>query len=396
MGLIPKELEQFVIDNTKGSVEFAANKYQTLLLKGLSQTNNEIVVINSMFVNSFPRGFRKIYVKSFQDVINTSAAYKFINTSFLNLYGVRHCSKVFHSKMALDKEMKKDNRAEKIAYVGYSAFGESLDIIPHLKKRDPNIITCLILPDLPKCCMGNSCIYNGYLKAIDKKLHKTIKYIDKFVLFSKYMEEDLNIRKDRYIVIEGISDTGSFIGEKQKGNTTKKILYTGSLQKKYGICELLSAFRMINDKDLELHFCGSGDAEKEILMAIENDTRIKYHGRMKNKDVIMLQSNADMLINPRKNNGLYTKYSFPSKTMEYLLSGTPMLGYKLDGIPDDYDQFIEYVEGDSIESLSEKISEFLSLHNDIRLARGNDARQYILNYKNPYVQATRLCDFLKL
>ena len=38
-------------------------------------------------------------------------------------------------------------------------------------------------------------------------------------------------------------------------------------------------------------------------------------------------------VNPRQNNEEFTKYSFPSKTMEYLASGVPVVAYKLDGIP---------------------------------------------------------------
>ena len=45
--------------------------------------------------------------------------------------------------------------------------------------------------------------------------------------------------------------------------------------------------------------------------------------------------------------------------MEYLLTGRPVIAYKLDGIPDEYDNYFHYVEDDSIDSFTNKIEEIL-------------------------------------
>jgi hypothetical protein len=49
---------------------------------------------------------------------------------------------------------------------------------------------------------------------------------------------------------------------------------------------------------------------------------------------------ADVLVNPRPNNEEYTKYSFPSKNIEYLMTGKPVVGYMLDGMPPIYKEFM--------------------------------------------------------
>ena len=51
----------------------------------------------------------------------------------------------------------------------------------------------------------------------------------------------------------------------------------------------------------------------------------------------------------------YTKYSFPSKIMEYVSTGKPTICYKLDGIPDEYDNILIFPMDNSIESLSQCI-----------------------------------------
>ena len=64
-------------------------------------------------------------------------------------------------------------------------------------------------------------------------------------------------------------------------------------------------------------------------------------------------------INPRLNNGEYTKYSFPSKNLEYLLAGKVVVAYKLDGMSEDYnDVFIFLSENDdkSMEKIFDKLA----------------------------------------
>ena len=55
-------------------------------------------------------------------------------------------------------------------------------------------------------------------------------------------------------------------------------------------------------------------------------------------------SSAAVLVNPRPNNEEYTKYSFPSKDIEYLLSGKPTVAFLLDGMPKCYQDFLYVVD----------------------------------------------------
>ena len=51
-----------------------------------------------------------------------------------------------------------------------------------------------------------------------------------------------------------------------------------------------------------------------------------------------------VLVNPRPNNEEYTKYSFPSKDIEYLSSGKPTVAFLLDGMPKCYQDFLYVVD----------------------------------------------------
>ena len=99
----------------------------------------------------------------------------------------------------------------------------------------------------------------------------------------------------------------------------------GGLTKKYGVIELLNAFERLQDENCRLVICGSGDAENDIIEASNRDRRIIFKGLLPRKEVLSLQKSSTILVNQRSNNEEYTKYSFPSKIMEYLSSGTPVV-----------------------------------------------------------------------
>jgi glycosyltransferase involved in cell wall biosynthesis len=170
----------------------------------------------------------------------------------------------------------------------------------------------------------------------------------------------------------------------------KVILYTGSLNIQFGIMDLLDAIDLIANYNYEFWICGSGEAEKEIEKRCAHDKRIKYFGYVAKNEILKLQQKATVLINPRNNEGEYTKYSFPSKTMEYLMSGKPVIMYKLDGIPDEYDPFLYYITGNSPRDIANKIIEVAGKSQAELDVCGNRARQFVMKNKNHIVQARKI------
>ena len=149
------------------------------------------------------------------------------------------------------------------------------------------------------------------------------------MLFSKAMLDKLPISDKPRVVIEGIYQPKDI--EKVEKSIKTSILYTGQLQKRYGIYDLVEAFMLIPNRDYELWLCGKGSHEESLWLEMQakKDSRIKLLGMLKPEDVLILQKKAHLLVNPRHSNEEFTKYSFPSKTMEYLASGTPTLMCRL-------------------------------------------------------------------
>jgi len=213
------------------------------------------------------------------------------------------------------------------------------------------------------------------------------------------MKDQLGIGDRPFIVIEGIVNSENI--QKTKGSNLKgekrnpSIVYTGTLNKKYGIENLLHAFSMIENKNAQLIICGRGDSEGYVKEHSDNDSRVKYLGQLTNEEAEKIQKSATVLVNPRQNNEEFTKYSFPFKNMEYLLSGRPVVAYKLDGIPDEYDRYFFYVEDNSINSLTKTMDKVLNLTEKERTEFGLKAQEFVSKEKNCRKAGEKIVDMLK-
>ena len=80
--------------------------------------------------------------------------------------------------------------------------------------------------------------------------------------------------------------------------------------------------------------------------------------------------------------------------MEYLAAGVPVVAYKLDGIPDEYDEYLHYVPDNSPEGLAAVMSELLQKPENERKELGHKARRFVLEEKNYIAQTKRILELL--
>ena len=221
-----------------------------------------------------------------------------------------------------------------------------------------------------------------------------IRKFDLFAILTTAMTTRLPLDGKQWVLIEGIYHDRKYpIVEKSKKNV---ILYTGQLQKRYGIFDLVDAFMKISDPNYELWLCGMGNDEEMQWLneQVNRDGRIKLMGRVAPDHVLALQRQATLLVNPRHSNEEFTKYSFPSKTMEYLASGTPTLMCKLPSIPLEYYNHLFFFDDESVDGMSQKIVEICSLDKEFLKIKGESAAEFIKSYKNSSYQVKKIISML--
>lgn len=215
----------------------------------------------------------------------------------------------------------------------------------------------------------------------------------KWVLLTEQMYEYLE-RKKEAVILEGhvdknMAEKGNLLEEKSK---PRECIYAGSLKKKYGILKLIQAFEQANVENAELHIYGAGEIASELRMM--KNPKVVYHGVVPNSVVVNDEIHATLLINPRPTDGEYTKYSFPSKNLEYMASGTPLLTTKLAGMPREYYDYVYLFCDETVDGMTKALRDVLS-KSDVELhQKGIAAKNFVLENKSNVAQAKKVIQLL--
>jgi glycosyltransferase involved in cell wall biosynthesis len=197
--------------------------------------------------------------------------------------------------------------------------------------------------------------------------------------------------KSKSLIIEAIGEGNLNI--KSKYNSKFIIMYSGGLSSEYGIINFLEAFVEVDNHNLELWFYGKGDAEIIIKEYEKKDTRIFYKGCLRNEEIKKIQTEVSLLINPRPIDLPDGNYSFPSKILEYLESGTPVLVTKLKGIPNEYFEHLLFLDSLKKEDIIKKIIEIYSMDKE-ELQNFGLSGKLFSNQKNIENQGKKIVHFI--
>lgn len=388
----PKLIEE-IEAQSKGGIQYASNNLQWNYIKGLdAYYKNNVKIINAPIVGSFPSFYKKLIIPS--DKFNYNNISNNISVGYCNVTIIKNYFIKKALLIELKKWAKKKSDDKKIIIV-YGMISPWMLAAINIKRLYPNIKLCLIIPDLPQYMNNSNNIIFKIREYLSPNLYKYIPMFDSFVFLTKQMDDYINSDRKPSVIIEGMVNPDEFIISESKSTTNNKIImYTGTLAERYGILDLLDAFSMIEETSYELWICGNGNTKNRIIEKATKDHRIKFLGLLNREKVLKLQKQATVLINPRNTKGEYTKYSFPSKIMEYLLSGTPCIMYSLPGIPTEYNDFIFYIDGEGPSAIKNKILEVCSLNNNELIKIGKKAQSFVLEKKNFIAQTGKLTKML--
>jgi glycosyltransferase involved in cell wall biosynthesis len=390
--LFDEQEEKSLLKKSKIGLSGAVNTYQWNLIKGLDKILKKPVdIINVLPVGIYPKYFKDLILKTKQWSHLPGA--EDLEIGSINIPLLKQIRRAISCRRAIKKWL--ENSGDDNYIIIYSTY---LPFLQAVKSLPSTVKITLIVTDLPEYydLTASSNQMKKYLRAIyNQFIYASLKRIDSFVILTEEMRIPLAIGERPYIVIEGIVNDTLRLHPTEINEGKKILLYTGTLNYKFGIMNLLKAFRLIEKEDYELWICGSGEAEKEIISMSKVDRRIKYFGYVTKNEIYELQQKATLLINPRTNDGEYTKYSFPSKTMEYMLSGKPVLMYKLDGIPGEYDQYLYYINGSDPKDIADRIIEICEQPQSELDDFGQKAREFVLKNKNSEIQAKKIIDMIQ-
>lgn len=295
----------------------------------------------------------------------------------------------FYAVQQLLKEGKQIIKQKKPQFILCDAISLSHSIAALKLSKKYKIPAVAIVTDLPEV-MCNGC----KMSIFSKYTAKLMKRYPLYVLLTEQMNEIVNPKKTKpYVVVEGSYN----VEESTVSEKSSKFIcfYSGSLWKKdAGIEYLIEGFKKANLSDSELHFYGTGEMVEEIKRISKIHTNIQYKGFLTNKEIMRKQREASLLINPRPSNEAFCKYSFPSKTFEYMASGTPVLMTRLPGIPHEYFNYVYTIDEETEDGMAHVLAEIFLQKDEEKRRKGASAKEFIATEKNHLSQTKKIWDFL--
>ena len=254
-----------------------------------------------------------------------------------------------------------------------------------------------IVTDVPNLIMEGYMPNNLTSKVYNSLLTKILENFDGYLLLTEQMNEVVNRHHKPYIIMEGFVDANMITTTNllEHKSSERILIYAGGIYEKYGIKKLIEAFLKLEDDDLRLHIYGEGEMEKDMPYYMSLDKRVVYQGIVPNNIVVERQLEASLLINPRSSTEEFTKYSFPSKNMEYMASGTPIMTTLLPGMPIEYIPFVYLFTDESIDGIYQTLNNLLLKPKEELSEFGFHAKQFVLENKSNYIQAKRLLSFVE-
>lgn len=244
--------------------------------------------------------------------------------------------------------------------------------------------------------------FKGLLERLDFSLQTRImKRFSGLICLTRQTREDFAPERPG-LVVEGGVDLSEIteptretsLAMPKEQYATRVCMYSGDLNTLNGIPTLLKGFSLLPDPDLRLWLLGRGECEPAVRDAATQDPRISFLGFLPNDEVRGLQRKATLLIIPRPSHQEITKYTFPSKLMEYMQSGTPVLTTRLPGIPSDYYRHVFSIETETTEGIAAALRESLSLPAADLNEKGKCAIDFVTKDKSWQTQARRIARFL--
>ena len=218
-----------------------------------------------------------------------------------------------------------------------------------------------------------------------------------YVMLTEAMNRRLNPHNKPCVILEGHADIAMKNRENRLEDKAKPrvVLYAGCIARQYGLMELMEGFLLADLPDAQLHLYGVCDADIDLAAITREHPNIRYGGVLLNHQVVEKEMGATLLVNPRPTVEEFVQYSFPSKNMEYMASGTPLLTTRLPGMPKEYYPYVYLLEKESAQGIADALRKILSNSDEALHRKGAAAREFILGTRNNVAQGQKILAMLE-
>lgn len=367
----------------------APQKYNSLLVRGLVENGVKVTCLVALPVTVRSHPNKKWWRGSNETVDGVKYVYiPFYNQPFLKLA----CFKLYAFFFTLLWGMRTKGDKAMLCDVLYNHASASMKACKFIGIKAVGVVT-----DIPGFMITRKKRGFSFFRRLRTKNRiRNIRRMTHFVPLTDAMCDIINPgRKKPYVVVEGIVDSNMESKQPVPYNDGKRhITYTGRLEARYGIKTLIEAFTKLPYDDVVLDLFGRGTMDDVIKQYEDADGRIHFHGMVPMQEAVDAQRKSFLLVNPRPTAEEFTKYSFPSKNMEYMATGVPLLTAVLPGMPTEYHPYVFLFEDESVDGLSSRLNDILSMPIAQVQMKGVNGKRFVMENKNQRYQAKKVIDLV--
>lgn len=377
---------QEIYDSSKVKPMYSIQKFHRLVMNGLVRNQVDVTALSAQPISSINND--KIFWKAESEMEN---GVEYMHIPFLNLPIFRQLILFFYSffyTLFWSIRNRKEGR------IICDVLNISICMGALYATKIAGAKSVAIVTDMPGLMNSNKQSLIG--RTITKINKSYLTSFDYYIILTEQMNAIVNPKNRPYIVMEGLVDVDMQQAEhnEKKDGDIKTVIYAGGLYEKYGIKMMIEAFLRLEYTNIQLSLYGMGDMVDRIKEYEKQDARIKFYGAVPNDVVVEAELDAALLVNPRPTHEEFTKYSFPSKNMEYMVSGAPILTTRLPGMPSEYNDFVYLFNEETTEGYYEVMKNILGLSMDELMKKGKSGKAFVLREKNNVKQGERVKELL--
>ena len=368
------------------AISQAGNLCQLGLIRGFADTAVDIVQIISYFPNRiFPVG-KRLYFSGKHFTLADGVS--FYALPYLNIPGLRALTV---NVGALLKLFLKARRGDVVLFYNVTIPSGLVGIFLRLIRG----VSCVAM--VYDIHVPGQTVSNSWRWRFEYWKHKwLLPKLDGVIAITSKILFDFKCIDNGIVMEGGVATISNEIPSSQREMppSTFTIVFAGRLNTDNGIEVILRSMQKLPNPELRMVIAGDGPLRGRVQMAAEKDSRITYTGMISHCEVIALYQSAQLLMCIRLTKQLDTGYFFPSKLIEYLATGVPVLTTRVTGGSFDPAEYAYIVEEETAEGVAAGILDSLKNGSAYNLAKGEKARLFISENMTWSKQCEKISRFL--
>lgn len=385
----PEPIRDALLSGSRGGLVFSNDIFERNVIRALALAEGvSLKAVTVPGVGSFPKDNCRLFTPQVREV---REGIERIGVGSCNLWPFFVFSRRMHLQRVLTRVLRTYAGTHLEILLCAPAYYALQALNTAMRRTRPDARVTVLLPDIPVIMdemAGSGGLRGRLLRRISMRSMALLQSYRRYILLTEGMRDFVPPDSD-VLVMEGIVNDRALADSPYQEASV--IAYTGVVDRQFGLDVLLDAFEKLSGA--ELRICGSGPMAAELGQYAAAHPAVRYYGLVTPEEAAEIRCGARVLVNPRTSAGRYTRYSFPSKTLEYLASGKTVVANMLPGIPEEYREYLVVPEREDAESLAVALERALRLSPEETAARAKRTRAFVLG-KTARAQGRKILDFL--